>query len=142
MGETYQGYNQAAQLRTGLASRVASLKQQGKSAETVAAAETLDGKVQALANAAGPPAGLGPINRDFTRLMIVVGQSDTPPAAMLVEAFDSMCKDTKAALARWTELVTVDLPKLNALFVQQGIGPDDGAFANRGRTLRELSCLN
>jgi hypothetical protein len=61
------------------------------------------------------------MNRDLTRLMIAVGQSDTPPAEMLTEAFDGMCRDTKAALARWEELLTVDLPKLNALLAQQGI---------------------
>jgi hypothetical protein len=61
------------------------------------------------------------MNRDLTRLMIAVGQSDTPPAQMLTEAFDGMCDDTKAALARWGELLTVDVPRLNALLVPQGI---------------------
>lgn len=123
MGVTYSGYNQAAQLRADLASRLASLKQLGKSPETISAAETLDGRAQALANAAGPLAGLGPVNRDLTRLMIAVGQSDTPPAEMLTEAFDGMCHDTRAALARWKELLTVDLPKLNALLAEQGLLP-------------------
>uniref|UniRef100_Q01PB5 Sortilin N-terminal domain-containing protein n=1 Tax=Solibacter usitatus (strain Ellin6076) TaxID=234267 RepID=Q01PB5_SOLUE len=123
MSVTYQGYNQGMQLRADLASRLASLKQLGKSPETVSAAETLDGKVQTLANAAGPPAGLGPMNRDLTRLMIGVGQSETPPAEMLTEAFDGLCHDTKAALARWKELLTAELPKLNALLAEQGIPP-------------------
>ncbi len=56
MGATYHGYNQAVQLRADLASRLTPLKQQGKSTETISAAETLDGKAQTLANAAGPPA--------------------------------------------------------------------------------------
>jgi hypothetical protein len=123
MGATYHGYNSAVQLRADLASRLAPLKKLGKSPETVSAAETLDGKTQELANGAAPLAGLGPMNRDFTRLMIAVGQSDTPPAEMLTEAFDGMCRDTKAVLTRWEELVTVDLPKLNALLTQQGIPP-------------------
>ncbi len=63
------------------------------------------------------------MNRDLTRLMIAVGQSDTPPGEMLTETFDGMCRDTKAALVRWEELITVDLPKLNALLAQQGIQP-------------------
>jgi photosystem II stability/assembly factor-like uncharacterized protein len=121
MGATYQGYNETVQLRADVASRVAQLKQQAKSPETVSAVEALEGKAQTIANAAGPPAGLGPMNRDLTRLMIAVGQSDTPPASMLIEAFDGMCQGTKAALERWNELLTVDLPKVNALLGQQGM---------------------
>jgi photosystem II stability/assembly factor-like uncharacterized protein len=121
MGATYHGYNQAMQLHADLGSRLAALKQLGKSPEAISAAETLDGKAQELANAAAPAVGLGPMNRDLTRLMIAVGQSDTPPAQMLTEAFDGMCDDTKAALARWGELLTVDVPRLNALLVPQGI---------------------
>jgi hypothetical protein len=120
MGATSQGYNQAAQLHADLASRVTALKQAGKSPETITAAEALDGKSQAAANAAGPPAGMGPMNRDLTRLMIAVGQADTAPAGMVTEAFDAMCRDTSDAMARWKDLVTVELPKLNAMLTQQG----------------------
>ena len=79
MSATYEGYNQAAQLHAELAARIATLTQTGKSPETLAAAQALDVKAQGLTDAAGPPpaARWVPMNRDLTRLMIAVDQSDT-----------------------------------------------------------------
>jgi hypothetical protein len=110
MKATYEGYNQAAKLHSELADRLAALKQPGKSRETLAAAAALDGKALGLTDAAGPPAGLGPMNRDLTRLMIAVDQSDTPPASQIIETFAGMCQDTRAVLARWNDLRTNDVP--------------------------------
>ncbi len=123
MSATYQGYNQVAQLRTELVARIASLAGPGTSTETLAAAKALDVKVEGLTDAAGPPAGLGPMNRDLTRLMIAVGQSDTPPASSLIESFTGMCQDTHAALARWNDLRSKDVPQLNDLLVRQSLAP-------------------
>jgi hypothetical protein len=123
MAATYQGYNQAAQLRAELAARIAALTGSGKSPETLAAAQALDLKAQGLTDAAGPPAGLGPMNRDLTRLMIAVGQSDTPPASSLIETFSGMCQDASAALKRWNDLRAADLPQLNGLLVRQSLSP-------------------
>jgi len=120
MGATYQGYNQAAKLHAELAARIATLTESGKSAETLAAAQALDVKVQGLTDA---PAALGPMNRDLTRLMIAVGQSDTPPASSLVESFAGMCQESHAALARWSSLRTTDVPPVNAMLVGQSLAP-------------------
>ena len=62
---------------------------------------------------------LGPMNRDLTRLLIAVDQSDTPPASELIETFAGMCQDTRAALARWSDLLTHDVPRLNAMLARQ-----------------------
>jgi photosystem II stability/assembly factor-like uncharacterized protein len=123
MAATYEGYNQAARLRTELAAVVTGLKQSGKSPEALAAAEALDGKAQGLTDAAGPPAGLGPMNRDLTRLLIAVDQSDSPPASEVIEAFAGMCQDTEAALARWNDLRSRDLPQFNAMLSRQSLAP-------------------
>ena len=123
MGATYQSYNQVSQLRTELAARVATLTESGKSPETLAAAKALETKVQGLGDGAGPPAGLGPMNRDLTRLMIAVGQSDTPPAASVIESFDGMCTDSHSAVARWGEVRSTDVPKLNEMLARQSLAP-------------------
>ncbi len=123
MNATFQGYNQVAQLRAGLADRLAALKQPGKSPEALAAALALDTKAQGLTDAAGPPAGLGPLNRDLTRLMVAVDQADTPPASALLETFAGMCQDTHAALANWMDLRTQDVAQLNAMLAQQSLAP-------------------
>jgi hypothetical protein len=123
MGATYESYNQVAQLHSELAARIATLTETGKSPEALAAAKALDVKVQALTDAAGPPAGLGPMNRDLTRLMIAVGQSDTPPAASVIESFSIMCKDAGSALELWNDLRSTDLPHFNTTLVQQSLPP-------------------
>jgi photosystem II stability/assembly factor-like uncharacterized protein len=137
MSATYESYNQAAQLRAELADRVGTLTQTGKSPETLAAAHALDVKAQGLTDAAGTPAGpvfqpagpvfqpagLGPMNRDLTRLLIAVDQSDTPPASELIETFTGMCQDTQAALARWSDLRAHDVPQLNAMLARLSLAP-------------------
>ncbi len=117
MDATYRGYNQVAQLRKELALLAP------KSPDALAAAKALDEKAQGLTDAAGPPPALGPMNRDLTRLMIAVDESDSTPASSLIEAYAGMCHDASAALARWTELLTHDLPKLNTLLSRDSLTP-------------------
>ena len=121
MNATYNGYNDAAKLQAELGDRIATLKQSGKSPETLAAAQALDAKVQGLTDAAGPPEGMGPSNRDLARLMIAVDQSDTPPASALVDTYAGICQETHTALTSWNDLLTHDLPQLNAMLAQQSL---------------------
>jgi len=119
MNATYEGYNQAAQWRTELADRVAQLRKAGSAPDALAAAQAAETKAQGLTDAAGPPEGLGPLNRDLARLLIAVDQSDTPPASEVAETFFGICQATQAALARWDELRATDLPQLNRLLTEQ-----------------------
>lgn len=121
MAATYEGYNQVAKLHADLAARIATLTEGGKSPETLAAAKALDLKVQGLTDSAGPPAGLGPMNRDLTRLMIAVDQADTAPASSVVESFGGMCQDSRSALARWNDLRIKDVPELNEMLARQSL---------------------
>ena len=108
MSATYESYNHVVQLRKELADW-----------RETQAAKTLDTKAQALTDDAGPPAGFGPLNRDLTRLMIAVNQSDSPPASELTNAFVGMCQDVNAALVRWRDLIKDELPALNAQLARQ-----------------------
>jgi hypothetical protein len=123
MKSTYEGYSQAAKLHGELADRLAMLKQSGKSAETLTAVQAVDEKAQGLTDAPGPPAALGPMNRDLTRLMIAVDQADTAPASEVVETFTGMCQDTRAAITRWNDVRTHDVPELNAILTKQALAP-------------------
>jgi hypothetical protein len=122
MGATYQGYNQAAHLQSELANRVAQLEKAGNAADALAAAKSAEEKSRGLTDAAGPPAGLGPMNRDLTRLLIAVDQSDTPPASALLETFAVMCEDTHAALDRWNDL-RKEVAQLNAALAKERVAP-------------------
>ncbi len=120
MKASYAGYGQVAQLRSQLATRLTALKSADKAPDALAAAQAMDAKTEGLTDAA---AGIGPMNRDLTRLLVAVDQSDSPPASELIEVFAQMCQDTRAALGRWNDLRTQDLPKLNALLTQQSLAP-------------------
>jgi hypothetical protein len=63
------------------------------------------------------------MNRDLTRLMIAVSQSDSPPASSLIETYAGMCQDARAALTRWNDLRTHDLPQLNAILSRDSLAP-------------------
>jgi len=91
MGETYDGYNRAL------------------------AAAKADDKALGLTDAAGPPAGFGPLNRDLTRLLIAVDQSDTPPASEVIETFEGMCQEVRDAVGRWNDLAKSTVSKWSAL---------------------------
>ena len=86
MAATYQVFNDATRLRTD-------------------AADAQQEKLKAVADS------VGPLNRDLTRLLIGVDQSDTAPAAMMVEQWNALCQDTKAALARWNGVRPESAPK-------------------------------
>lgn len=135
MSATYEGYNQAAELRAELASRMAALKASAKSAQALTAAQAVDTKVEGLTDAAGPPPGFGPMNRDLTRLMIAVNQSDSPPASQLTEAFRGICRENGAILSRWNELRTQNVPQLNVMLVEQSLAP-----VTMPKAIEELDC--
>lgn len=119
MKASYEGYNQAAQLLKELDDRATKLKASGKSADAEASAEAAETKARGLAD---PPGGFGPLNRDLTRLMIAVDQSDSPPASEVVEAYVQMCQQAREIVSRWDELRSQDLPKLNTILRQQSLG--------------------
>jgi hypothetical protein len=113
MSATYEGYNQAAQVLADLTDRAA------KAANVPAVQAALD-KAKGVTDAVG---GLGPMNRDLTRLLIAVDQADTAPAAALLETYAGMCLETKEALDHWDEVRTKELPQANAALVQAKLTP-------------------
>jgi photosystem II stability/assembly factor-like uncharacterized protein len=115
MGVTYEGYNQTARLHGELTDRIANLQKAGNAPDDLAAAQSADEKATGLTDASGPPAGFGPLNRDLTRLLIAVDQSDTAPATELVETFEGMCRDVQAAVARWNDLAKTEPAKSTRL---------------------------
>jgi photosystem II stability/assembly factor-like uncharacterized protein len=120
--------NQELQRQLELAQKIAAgMNATSRSYEQVAqvlkdaAAKPAEEKLKGLTDASGPPAGFGPLNRDLTRLMIAVDQSDSAPAQSLIEAFVGMCADVNAALGRWRDVqahelgsLKLDLPKVAA----------------------------
>src|SRR5262249_52464330 len=89
MEATYESYKQLAQFQKELADRTASLQEP----KVLGATKALETSAQRLNDDSEPRKGFGPLNRDLTRLMIAVNQSDSPPASELITAFSGMCLD-------------------------------------------------
>jgi len=121
MDATYESYNQVEQLRSELGERIAALKE--KPGDALSAAQALEGKARELGDGAARPAGLGPMNRDLTRLLIAVDQADAPPAGEIIAAFGEMCTEARSALARWDDMRTGDVAKVNELLGKSGLRP-------------------
>lgn len=111
MHVTHEAYNQAAKVRAEMADRMKNAAKE--SAEALKAAEK---KLEAFTDAAG---GFGPMNRDYTRLLIGVDQSDTAPASELIETYVGMCQQTRSALDRWRDLLNDEVPRLNRIVARQ-----------------------
>jgi hypothetical protein len=120
---TYEGYNEASRLHSELGERIAQLQQAGKAPDALKAAQDLDQKALGLMDVAGQPAAMGPMNRDLTRLLVAVDQSDSPPASEIVETWTGMCEETRGAVDRWNQIRMEELPKLNEVLRQQGLQP-------------------
>jgi hypothetical protein len=59
--------------------------------------------------------GVGPINRDLARYMIMIESADAPPAASAKENAAVSCQSLKKALLRWRIVNSERLPDLNKL---------------------------
>jgi len=117
MHTTYELFNAAAHVRSEIAERRAEIKQP----ETIAAAKEVEQKAKDVADGVENQTGLGPLNRDLTRLLIAVDQSDSPPASELIETFGVMCRETSETVARWNDLLAKDVAHLNAQLAQSSL---------------------
>jgi hypothetical protein len=57
----------------------------------------------------------------LARLLVAVDQSNTPPASELIETFEGICQEVRAAVERWNDLLKEGLAKSAPL-----AGPDCG----------------
>jgi photosystem II stability/assembly factor-like uncharacterized protein len=139
---SYDLYHQATELRAALAKREADVPSadSGNDGDTKAlrtALKDLDQKVSRLAGdeARGgggggggggfgrPRATLGGLNGFFGDLGTIVDGADGAPTAPMRGAYHDYCKDLSTLLTQWSELVSHDVPAVNAELAKRNLAP-------------------
>lgn len=114
MEVSYNAYHDYAALQTAIAARLAALKDTTQAKDL---AEAL-AKLQKSASDAGEGAseeapGIGPGNRDITRLFVMVESADIRPPASARQAFRESCRKLKQSLETWQKLNAEGVPAMN-----------------------------
>ena len=124
LGESWQGYQQVAALRTALAPLMAA----GAPTEVATAASALDARLDTLGgnpNPAGrrggapggartPPPAFVDVNGVLGRQLNALDLGDMAPNAAMSNAYNAACGDLKAVVATWRTVNDRDVPALNA----------------------------
>jgi hypothetical protein len=114
MESSYSSYYQIAPLRLALGERLKSLAGMPAAKDAIAAATALEKELSEIQGGADG-AGVGPINRDLARYLIMIESADAPPAASARENAAVACQSLKKALMRWRVVNSDQLPALNKL---------------------------
>jgi photosystem II stability/assembly factor-like uncharacterized protein len=117
MESSYSSYYQIASLRLALGERqksLAGMSDANVAKDAIAAATALEKELGEIQD--GPDGGgVGPINRDLARYLIMIESADAPPAGSARENAAVSCQSLKGALMRWRIVNSDRLPALNKL---------------------------
>ncbi|HJQ32066.1 MAG TPA: hypothetical protein VJ866_07805 [Pyrinomonadaceae bacterium] len=123
MRASYDSYDAVTALRAGLAERMNKLSADTRAKDAADAAAALDKELEAIADGATEPQGLGFINRDLSRYMTMVESADARPADSARARVGESCDALRASLARLRGAEATSLPALNALLNKYGLAP-------------------
>ena len=124
---SYKFFHQASEFRKVLASAQAELARQNEAGATLEAVKDLDQsalKIQGSENAGGGPGAGKPkptfalLNRELGSLAATVDGADAAPTPAMQQAFEDYCRDLTTVTAKWNQLMTDDVPNLNAQLVK------------------------
>ncbi len=133
MKASSDAFDQVAALRKALAERSDALKKLG-SAESKATIEAFEKKVDAIDKGTKSAPGLGPVNRDLSRLISSVESADIHPAESVQAAVQQSCDALAKDLLNWQQLNGQDLADFNAFLAanQQAPLPAVTGISNTG----------
>ena len=119
MASTYQAYDQVTSLRSDIAERIKSIGTLNQK-EAVDALRNLDTHAEKIENGKEDDFGIGPLNRELSRLATMVTSGDSRPAAALVENVDKACNGTRKRLSEWESLNKSEVPQVNSILQKSG----------------------
>ena len=122
MEVTHNGYLQLAELRKAIAERQKALAGNSQAKEAADAVKALDEKVNLVQNGARADFGLGPLNRELSRLAFMIGSGDARPAEPLQAAVNQYCQQLQKRLAQWHESNNAIAP-VNTLLQKYNLAP-------------------
>ena len=120
MAASFDGSEQGTALRAAIAERQKSLASNAVAKDAADTLKSLDEKVAAVINGSRTDLGLGPLNRELSRLATMIESSDARPAAPLQASVDQACQALVKKLAQWRELNSASIPSLNTLLQKYG----------------------
>jgi hypothetical protein len=123
MAVTYSDYNKLAALREPFVERFKALSANPQAKDATDAMQALAKEVAEIAEGSGASAGLGSVNRDMARLLVMVESGDVRPAETASSAAAESCESLRKTLARLKKLNEESLPALNKLLAKYNLAP-------------------
>ena len=114
MKASSDAFHQAEALRTALNERQKSLNS-SEAQKAKEAADALTKKLDAAQKGTRAAPGLGPVNRDLSRLIFSIESADMRPADTVRSAVQQNCESLDKDLAQWQQLNAQDIPALNTM---------------------------
>lgn len=123
MGVSYHAYKQVAALHKALEERQKAAESDAHLKPVKDAAAALAKKIDAVENGPKSAPGLGPSNRDLTRLFSGVESGDTRPSDTTPSAVVELCKWLDTDLVKWRQLNEQDLNAFNKTLEEYKFSP-------------------
>ena len=113
MEASYNTYNEYAALQTAIVLRQTSLKDNAQAKDLLDALAKLQKTAADVADGSGEAPGIGPMNRDLSRYLVMIESADMRPAASGQKASQETCVALQKNLATWLKLNDENIPAVN-----------------------------
>jgi photosystem II stability/assembly factor-like uncharacterized protein len=113
MEASYNTYNEYAALQTAIVLRQTSLKDNAQAKDLLDALAKLQKTATDVAEGSGEASGIGPMNRDLSRYLVMIESADMRPAASGQKASRETCVALQKNLAIWLKLNDENIPAVN-----------------------------
>jgi photosystem II stability/assembly factor-like uncharacterized protein len=113
MEASYNTYNEYAALQTAIVLRQTSLKDNAQAKDLLDALAKLQKTATEMAEGSGEAPGIGPMNRDLSRYLVMIESADMRPAASAQKASQETCVALQKNLAIWLKLNDENIPEVN-----------------------------
>jgi photosystem II stability/assembly factor-like uncharacterized protein len=113
MEASYNTYNEYAALQTAIVLRQTSLKDNAQAKDLLDALAKLQKTATEVAEGSGEAPGIGPMNRDLSRYLVMIESADMRPAASGQKASQETCVALQKNLATWLKLNDENIPAVN-----------------------------
>jgi photosystem II stability/assembly factor-like uncharacterized protein len=135
MSVSYHTYNDYAALQSAIHERQSALAGKDQAKTLAESLQSLEKSATNIAEGSGDTPGIGPINRDLSRYLVMIESADLKPVASAHQAVQKACTALQTNLHAWQKLNSEELPAANRLLERTHL--PDLPIAPNGA---ELSC--
>jgi hypothetical protein len=113
MSAAYQTYNEFAALQSAVGERKAALAGKDQFKTVAESLEAVEKQAHAIGEGSDDAQGIGPINRDLSRFLVMIESADQKPAASARSAVQQACDVLQKDLSAWQKLKAGEVLALN-----------------------------